>query len=170
MFLFICVTDLALFFPNRICVLSLLRVIEIAKWDLDDVTYTVILVQIYTVLEPVLGVVNTCLPTIKPAMLAIAGRKPNQLDTPPKHSVTTWLSSRKGSRAAGSNQRKLHGHEIDTTLARTQDFERLDDDVPLTEIVVRGGPGEERPGCGAAITIERQWVVDNRQKTYPGGT
>lgn len=153
---------------NRICILSLLRVIWIGQWDLDDVTYTVISVQIYTVLEPTLGIVNTCLPTIKPAILAIGGRKPSQLNPPPKYSGSAWLSSHKGSGVPSSNRRKLHGHEIDTVLTGTQDFERLDDDVPLTDIIVRGGPGQETPGNGAAITVEREWVVDRENNNLRG--
>ena len=57
----------------RICVISLLRVIWLWTWDLADMTYNVTPGAIYSVLEPTLGVVNACLPTIKPAITELFG-------------------------------------------------------------------------------------------------
>ncbi|OTA81611.1 hypothetical protein M434DRAFT_44502, partial [Hypoxylon sp. CO27-5] len=51
-----------------ICIVSLLRVLWLNSWDLSDLTYTVTPGAIYSVLEPTLGAVNACLPTIKPAI------------------------------------------------------------------------------------------------------
>ncbi|PWY88123.1 hypothetical protein BO94DRAFT_423334, partial [Aspergillus sclerotioniger CBS 115572] len=51
-----------------ICVISLLKVVWLWTWNLADLTYTVTPGAIYSVLEPTLGVVNACLPTIKPAI------------------------------------------------------------------------------------------------------
>ncbi|KAI0601485.1 hypothetical protein F4775DRAFT_582067 [Biscogniauxia sp. FL1348] len=56
-----------------ICVLSLLRVIWLHNWHLDDMTYTVTSVAIYSILEPTLGVINACLPTIRPVLKRLSG-------------------------------------------------------------------------------------------------
>ncbi|KAI1759310.1 hypothetical protein GGR53DRAFT_513984 [Hypoxylon sp. FL1150] len=54
-------------FPS-ICILSLLRVVYVDRWDLSDATYSVPSSTILTVLEPTLGIVNASLPVIKPAL------------------------------------------------------------------------------------------------------
>ena len=58
---------------TRICVISLLRVVWLWTWNLADMTYTVTPGAIYSVLEPNLGVINACLPTIKPAINELFG-------------------------------------------------------------------------------------------------
>lgn len=64
---------LTTFMLARICVVSLLRVIWLWNWNLADLTYTVTPGAIYSVLEPTPGVVNACLPTIKPAITELFG-------------------------------------------------------------------------------------------------
>ncbi|KAI0845129.1 hypothetical protein F5Y00DRAFT_247109 [Daldinia vernicosa] len=56
-----------------ICILSLLRILSVLAWDLTDITYSNVRLNIYSELEPTLGVVNACLPTIKPALNFIFG-------------------------------------------------------------------------------------------------
>ena len=58
-------------FENRlhcysICVISLRRVLWLKHWNLTDLTYIITPGACWSVLEPTLGVVNTCLPTIQP--------------------------------------------------------------------------------------------------------
>lgn len=95
--------------PGRICIISLLRVISITQWDLNDITYSCVDVMIYSVLEPTLGIVNVCLPTIRPAILTLLGEHPHSLKTPPTYTSgnsNSWNSTRKGSLP---NRRKLPG-------------------------------------------------------------
>ncbi|KAI1487872.1 hypothetical protein F5X96DRAFT_686403 [Biscogniauxia mediterranea] len=66
-----------------ICVLSLLRVVWLQNWHLDDMTYTVTAGAIYTILEPTLGVINACLPTMRPVLKRLFGT-----------SVSAWPQSR----------------------------------------------------------------------------
>ncbi|KAF2008746.1 hypothetical protein BU24DRAFT_321242, partial [Aaosphaeria arxii CBS 175.79] len=49
-----------------ICIISLLRVINVAKLDLTDFTYACINLSIWAILEPTLGIVNACLPVFRP--------------------------------------------------------------------------------------------------------
>jgi hypothetical protein len=62
-----------MFMLASICVVSLLRVIWLWNWNLADLTFTVTPGAIYSVLEPTLGVVNACLPTIRPALTELFG-------------------------------------------------------------------------------------------------
>ncbi|OJZ81564.1 hypothetical protein ASPFODRAFT_75118 [Aspergillus luchuensis CBS 106.47] len=105
-----------------ICVISLLRVIWLWTWNLADMTYNVTPGAIYSVLEPNLGVVNACLPTIKPAVNQLFG--------------SGTLHGAKGSSNSGGvyssrSSRKLNG-KVKGNL--TRDFERLDDDLALIEV------------------------------------
>ncbi|CAI6039114.1 unnamed protein product [Clonostachys chloroleuca] len=131
-----------------ICIISMLRVISVAQWDLDDVTYATTNVSIYSVLEPCLGVVNACLPTIQPAMKRIFGDV-----------VASWSSH------------DSQGTPIDTKISRNRErqnaqyirdhnFRRLEDDIPLTTIRSDHG-GDSDQNNGNAITVTRQWEVDS---------
>lgn len=88
-------------------------------WDQSDLTYSGTIGTILTVLEPTLGVVNACLPTIMPAVkelfgprdLTLAGRAP-QVPCRPLQKVKGNI---------------------------TRDIERLDDEFPLYEIRIEAG-------------------------------
>lgn len=52
---------------RSICVLTILRVIYLHNLNLVDFTYSSAMLSIWSVLEPTLGIVNACLPLIRPA-------------------------------------------------------------------------------------------------------
>ncbi|KAI1264449.1 hypothetical protein F5Y18DRAFT_81799 [Xylariaceae sp. FL1019] len=119
-----------------ICVISLLRILAILSWNLDDSTYTGTGIAIYSILEPTFGVVNTCLPTIRPAL-----RKLFDHDA--------FTVARKDSQfSKGSSSGYAHQHR----------FSQLTDDVPLTQIHAVGAP-RETPEGDNNITIMREWKV-----------
>lgn len=143
---------------RSICIISLLRVITVANWNMNDITYSASDVSVYSVLEPTLGIINVCLPTIRPAMLALAGKDPRK-----GHSVTgyssgknsSWNYQSRGSGAA-SKRTRLHGSVEDT------EFDRLDDEFPLTTRVEGAGARSDAanmPQNPGEITIERRWEV-----------
>lgn len=148
-----------------ICIISLLRIVWLYTWDLSDLTYTVTPGAIYTVLEPTLGVVNACLPTIKPAIVKLFGSK-----------ALNWTrhdrsknSGRSGStpQASGRSQRKVKGNI-------TRDFERLDDEFPLNEIRIETGDhagNNFENGGSNNIHVDRVFSVNNDEyssHTLPG--
>ncbi|KAI1352246.1 hypothetical protein F5Y01DRAFT_324468 [Xylaria sp. FL0043] len=75
-----------------VCVISLDRVLWVSTWDLCDLTFGVVNVTVYTMLEPFLGVVNACLPVIKPALIKIfnsgAQRWPSRKPASPETAST----------------------------------------------------------------------------------
>ncbi|KAK4108882.1 hypothetical protein N656DRAFT_792137 [Canariomyces notabilis] len=89
-------------------------------------TYTVTPGAIYSVLEPTLGVVNACLPTIKPAVSKIFGHQSTRAPNTGNIASTDSRNIRKS-----QNSKGLY----------TRQFERLEDDVTLIDI--RSGPPSE---------------------------
>lgn len=98
-------------------------------------TYTVTPGAIYSVLEPTLGVVNACLPTIKPAVVRLFG--PGALNWT-RHDRSNKNSGRSEitPQMPGRPQRKIKGNI-------TRDFERLDDEFPLQEIRIERGDRDD---------------------------
>ncbi|ROW16455.1 hypothetical protein VPNG_02754 [Cytospora leucostoma] len=128
-----------------ICIISLLRVITVAHWDLNDITYSSSGVSVYSVLEPTLGIINICLPTIRPAMLAIAGRNPGKGHSVPAYSIENesgWNYHGKGSGMI-SEQARLQSNVDD--LPMTQ-LDRLGDEFPPTTRVACGRSGAAAMG------------------------
>ncbi|KAI1505915.1 hypothetical protein F5X99DRAFT_366534 [Biscogniauxia marginata] len=132
-----------------ICVLSLLRVVSLLEWDLTDITYTGTRIAIYSILEPTLGVVNACLPTIKPALHKISRTHP--FDGISKGSNSTNKSSLNASR----DRKRPPGAGI----VNHHEFIRLNDDVPLTNIRTGNEMSADLDEINA-ITVTRGWEVD----------
>jgi hypothetical protein len=126
----------------------MLRVIWLNSWDLTDMTYTVTPGAIYSVLEPTLGVVNACLPTIKPAVSKIFG---HQSTGAPSTGNIASIDSRNIRKS--QNSKGLY----------TRQFERLEDDVTLIDI--RSGPpsgtnaSDPNMNANKDITVSRGWAV-----------
>ncbi|KAI1496432.1 hypothetical protein F5X99DRAFT_400466 [Biscogniauxia marginata] len=134
-----------------ICVMSLLRILWLQEWDLSDLTYGVGPGTIWSGLEPTLGIVNACLPTINPALTRIFGR--GLLG----RTGTPYVGNSKNSGQSRSQERRLPPGIRDT---HGQGFERLDDDVPLTNIhsenVLRRNDDEEN-----IIMVTTEWQVNS---------
>ncbi|KAK5634996.1 hypothetical protein RRF57_010708 [Xylaria bambusicola] len=128
-----------------ICILSLLRILSIPAWDLTDPTYTGTGITVYSILEPTLGVVNACLPTMRPALGVIF-----------KNGPFNW------------GQLTLHSTRRSSKASKTRDshhFERLKDETALHNIHVASDQPNIHPQ-GNNITILREWNIDH---SSPGG-
>ncbi|KAI1075918.1 hypothetical protein F5B20DRAFT_558382 [Whalleya microplaca] len=132
-----------------ICVLSLLRVISILAWDLTDATYTTTGVAVYSILEPTLGVVNACLPTIKPAIRRLFVNVPLSSAHKSPRSTVQSVSVRT------ARDRKRLPLDDD---AYGVDFVRHEDNIPLTTINTRR-VSHDHQGEEDTITITREWEV-----------
>ena len=119
-----------------ICIISLLRVISITQWDLDDVAYSSTEVSIYSVLEPCLGVVNACLPTIQPALKRIFGPGIAVWSTQDSNGTPNLMDTKivRNRERHHQQQQQQHASLSFTSDQHRRHFERLEDDIPLTNI------------------------------------
>lgn len=136
--------------------MSLMRVLWLLNWDLTDMTYTVTPGAIYSVLEPTPGVVNACLPTIKPAINRLLG-----VNTINWSKNTSRSGSKPGIRSS-RDRKELQAMKKN----RGHDFVQLEDHIPLTSIVVGRRPSGDF-GHGNNITITRDWDIGS---SYQGNT
>jgi hypothetical protein len=118
-----------------------------------DPTYTGSGIAIYSVLEPTLGVVNACLPVIRPAIRKLGG-----------NGFLTWGNKTKNS-TRDTHGSHAHERQLSSTKksAYTHEFERFDDDIPLSHSVAsisRQGV----PHDGNNITIKREWEVSEQSR------
>ncbi|KAI1642805.1 uncharacterized protein F4817DRAFT_351738 [Daldinia loculata] len=83
-----------------IWVVSILRIISLFELDLDDPTYSATTEVIYSALEPALGVINACVPIIKPAVNRLTSLRPNRCTRKEVSIVTTTGLTASGERNA----------------------------------------------------------------------
>ncbi|KAI1395047.1 hypothetical protein F4819DRAFT_220384 [Hypoxylon fuscum] len=132
---------------GAICILSFLRVLWVVSWDVTDLTYGVGAGTIYSALEPTLGIVNACLPIIKPALIQI--------------STTSGCVRARG--AVSNLTRSVATGSKNTNTPSISDnpghgFEQLEDNIPLTS--VRAHIGRDALESGNNIIITRKWEVN----------
>ncbi|KAJ8130819.1 hypothetical protein O1611_g2804 [Lasiodiplodia mahajangana] len=127
-----------------ICIISLLRVLWLVNLDLTDLTYGVGPGTIYSALEPILGVINACLPTIKPAVLRII-----------RIIIPSWANYA-GSLTQKSSVTDSKSHKV--TSADTAPYRQLDDNIPLNNLQRQGGIGNI--GDANTIIITQEWSVN----------
>lgn len=129
-----------------ICIVSLLHILWLNGWDLNDLTYTVTPGAIYSVLEPTLGIVNACLPTMKPAIKRVF------------HTKAFDQSSTSADTSGSQNSKNSTWKTPYLTGTATHTFQPLDEDVPLTNI--QGGLFQDSvPINGNQISVTREWIV-----------
>lgn len=58
---------------RSICIVTALRIYSIARLDFTDVSYNMVSANIWSSLEPCLGIVNACLPVLQPALAKTFG-------------------------------------------------------------------------------------------------
>ncbi|RYP79462.1 hypothetical protein DL770_006643 [Monosporascus sp. CRB-9-2] len=138
-----------------ICILSLIRVISVLRWDLTDITYTNTRIVIYSILEPTLGLVNACLPTIKPALHAIFGT-----GTQTRTRISKDRSSMNNSSLAA-----LLDHQVSPTIndPYNDNFVRLEDSIPLAHIHTERFTNANAEDINT-ITVTRRWDVDSSDR------
>ncbi|KAF2451160.1 hypothetical protein P171DRAFT_515235 [Karstenula rhodostoma CBS 690.94] len=143
---------------SGICVITLIRVIDTTKADLQDVTHDYASVGILSVLEPLLGIVNCSLPLLRPIIPRVAElvgpRK--TLSNQSKGSYTYGLSI--GSRR--TRARTLDVYPLDTVATLYENLETqgdgakpVSDSDSLKELVT----GE---GVPKRIVVRTDWDVD----------
>ncbi len=93
---------------------TVLRIVFAAQFDVNDITYDYMKVCITTVLEPILGIILACLPMFPPAFKECLGGERKQ-DSQKVRSVSTI---------------RLHSNR----MKKSPGFPGLDDSYPLTDL------------------------------------
>ncbi|KAI2780694.1 hypothetical protein F4815DRAFT_499072 [Daldinia loculata] len=125
-----------------ICVLSLLRIISVLAWNLSDITYSNVRLGIYSELEPTLGVVNACLPTIKPALRFISRTSKCRINKNSSESNNSKPTSRQEGKRVPISDSTHDG-----------DFERLGDSIEINL------------GNANSIMVVQEWEVERSYET-----
>lgn len=155
---------------SSICVLTILRINSVQILDLTDVTSSCAPLALWTVLEPTLGVVNACLPVMRPALQKIFG----------SDAILWTLLSTRSSESKSSKGSKLLGSSFKgdnmVDAGRENDFQRLYDDrhtlaeqknIVQAERIEKGsrggGTGRMKQGSTAmgVIEVTNGWDVDS---------
>ncbi|KAI1662905.1 hypothetical protein F4813DRAFT_342302 [Daldinia decipiens] len=130
-----------------IWVFSLLRVIWLFEFDLGDITYSSPTGVIYAILEPALGVINACVPTIKPAVNRVTSLCQNWRNRKEVSTVTTS--------GPPSNEQNAYRTTYDGFSVSYLPIENSISSHSTHEIHCSG----RSLGTGDGITVTRQWEV-----------
>lgn len=95
---------------HRICIISILRLNELARLDLNDLTYNLAKVAVWTGLEPMLGVINACLPVIQPVVKKILESNIFSRSSRNRNNSKVWMSgsSKSGKKSNTGNINSFH--------------------------------------------------------------
>lgn len=105
---------------NRICIISILRIVYLTNLDLHNITYDVAPEWLFTLLEPTLGIVSACVPAMQPAITKLS----------PKRSSTVHCGNGK----AGCSTSAKNGTYGQNSAFSPRRFQRLDEYAhPLTD-------------------------------------
>ena len=102
-----------------ICVVTILRIVTAAQFDIDDFTYGFAKLAIWTDLEPTLGMVNACLPVIQPALIRVLGSRRHECKTSFISSSVARLRSKSNN---GSKNRKFNDSYLLTETGTTESY------------------------------------------------
>ena len=109
---------------HSICIISIVRVISIHRLDYQDVTYSLVLDNICTSLEPTLGVINACLPILQPVVSKVCGS-----------TVFAWSKNWKSSGGSSRGRLWLKGSHEPSGHSNTDRFRQPPGDLyPLTNL------------------------------------
>ena len=108
---------------NRICIISILRIIYLTDLDLHNITYSIAPEGLFTLLEPTLGIVCACIPIIQPAITKLS-----------RKITPAFSTAQSGSGKAGCSTAAENGAHGQNSAFSPKRFRRLSDHAfPLTD-------------------------------------
>lgn len=153
-----------------ILVVTILRIVSIQRLSLPDFTNSVTDVVYWSVLEPLLGIVNACLPVMLPALQRIF-----------KSDIFVWTGVRKSTK--GTSDKRHFGSALSALGSgdsKTKKFRRLyNDAIPLSNFDHRSenagvnhtksqdleAPDTMRLVPYSSIRVTREWDVGSSTDT-----
>ncbi|PVI01621.1 hypothetical protein DM02DRAFT_627521 [Periconia macrospinosa] len=172
-----------------ICIISILRVIYVAKMDLTDFAYASVDLSIWSVLEPTLGIVNACLPVLRPIIARL-------MNSPAFvwARTTVWGSTKSASQGTeltfDKNRKSGWKGMLSSNKPDAKDFKKIRDPYALDTVNLVGndprddielsnhsGIGTETYGGGIVhgnkkpdgdIRVTTDWTIDVEQRSRQG--
>ncbi|MCJ1393209.1 hypothetical protein MMC18_006081 [Xylographa bjoerkii] len=148
-----------------VCIISILRIISIFSISLADITYTKVPTDIYSILEPSLGIICACLPILRPIFDRILPA--SLLHSHPATSRRASHPAFKAIASAGAAKPYSKGGAADEGFLGLKSEAGLFgmEDVRRETTVVAGLKGdaetESTPrGLESGINVTREWEVE----------
>lgn len=139
-----------------ICCITAVRLKFINEIDVLDVQYSQIKFNIFAALEPLLGIINACLP-VMPPLIAKFSRGSAFRSTVSKGTLQKGSLSSSELKNYGSRK----GVGMASSASTGRNFERLDDEYPLNDIRRNGGGAtDSSEAFGNNIHVSRQWDLE----------
>ncbi|KAL8905143.1 MAG: hypothetical protein Q9207_002802 [Kuettlingeria erythrocarpa] len=139
-----------------VCVISIIRLVVLARLDHADLTWNYVNSAIWTAAEPCMGVVSACLPSLRPLVtLRLKGTAPSVRN----RSTTDRIDSCDSSKTLGRNLIKSR----ENSEGRGRYSQRLDDRFAKhsrwhRDVIVRGGKDIERGSSGEDVSLQEMDV------------
>ncbi|MCJ1444783.1 MAG: hypothetical protein MMC23_005285 [Stictis urceolatum] len=129
-----------------ICCITAVRLKFINEIDVTDITFSQVKFNIFAALEPLLGIINACLPVLPPVFAKF-------------WSSSAFMSARRrtaGNSAPENQFKKGYGAKssgLVSTTSTGRPFERLEDEYPLTSV-------QHNALKNGGIQVSTQWDVE----------
>jgi len=146
-----------------ICIITILRVCFIVSIDDENPTHSYAVVGILANLEPLLGIINACLPVIRPVLQKFA--KSRLFTRTGGSNKNTWPTAKKGSGAGnvvqGDSFRRLYDtpYPLESLANSTMQSQA----TGFYEVLPEGGKGvsmtDENHHGGYEIYVKNEWNV-----------
>ena len=136
---------------DRVCIVTIARLILVKQLQVKDYAHDILKISIFSVLEPLLGIIVACSPLFPPAIKNITAKSPKIYI--PSSSVVARMRSKRSKRLDDS----LPLTDVEETRTQTHqtDSRSKSDDV--------SGSCGQSDGIGvspqSSIRVERDWEV-----------
>ena len=148
-----------------ICLLCAVRIKYILGLETTNLTYTLPLFGVFAAMEPLLGIINACLPTLPPVLKKIRNSSVFSSDHPTK-SFSSFMKP--SSWRSTQDKRSHHGGD--------DHFERIIDDLehPLVDIPPRTHMADASASHGTPVSpinnphdikVTTGWAIDSSSGT-----
>ena len=166
-----------------VCIISALRINSSLRLDHSDLTYSIIDLGIFTLLEPLLAIIAVCLPTMHPVLLKISNSPLFDWTRRGSRSRKASTTGKRTNNTGGSTTLRGSQNSRVQNLNNTKNFNRLYDHLypvtttTITETSVRAHDEEmglrssspwlqDRGGKGG-ISVTKEFKVDSVHITSP---
>ncbi|MCJ1381296.1 hypothetical protein MMC17_004406 [Xylographa soralifera] len=149
-----------------VCIISILRIVSIFSISFVDLTYTKVPTDIYSILEPSLGIICACLPILRPffdrivpSSLLHSHSATHRASHPAFKAINTAVGARTYTKKSTADEGFL-GLRGDAGLFGMEDVGRK------TTVVAgakdNAGSGSTPSGLERGISVTREWEVERR--------